>query len=232
MWARLTSAVVWAVVAAAAAYWGLQLFARGPAAPAHAVAAPAPQPPAADWRRLFGVDVVPVLAAAEPAAPPPDARFQLIGVVAPRVGAVAPGVALIAVDGKPARAFRVGAAVDGETVLQAVQSRGASLGPRGGPVRVALQLPAAPSVGAAPALPVPGNPSLPALPQVAPMPSGQIPGQMAPPMRPPRTFPRPAATLSPQGQGAEGGEHGHDVAGQTVDAPTAPSAQGLRQATR
>lgn len=177
MVSRLVGAVVWAVVAAAAAYWGLKLFPRGPQVPAHAVAAPAAMPAAADWTRLFGVEAAPVVV--EVAAPPPDARFQLLGVVAPKGGA-AGGVALIAIDGKPPRAFRVGAAVEGDNVLQAVQPRAANLGPRGGPVRVALQLPAAPipSGGGAsnsavpmapPTLPPPG--AAPAAPVMVPPPA-------------------------------------------------------------
>ncbi|MDP3083886.1 MAG: type II secretion system protein N, partial [Rubrivivax sp.] len=93
-----------------------------------------------DWTRVLGAD--PVLAVAAVAAPVADARFRLLGVVAPRSPrASGEGVALIAVDGKPPRAYRVGAVVDGEHVLQAVQARSASLGPRGGAAVVALQIP-------------------------------------------------------------------------------------------
>ena len=74
-----------------------------------------------------------------------DSRFRLIGVVAPRASsAQAEGLALIATDGKPAKAYRVGREVDGELVLLGVHARGASLGPRGQPAQIDLQLPALP----------------------------------------------------------------------------------------
>jgi general secretion pathway protein C len=83
---------------------------------------------------------------AEAPQPAPDARFQLIGVVSPRgPSSSREGLALIAVDGKPAKAFRIGAAVTGDTVLQAVRQRGATLGPRGGAAQVALELAAPPA---------------------------------------------------------------------------------------
>ena len=76
---------------------------------------------------------------------PADPRFKLIGVVAPRsTAARAEGLALIALDDKPARAYRVGAVVDGDMVLQTVHSRGATLGPRGQAAQVDLALPALP----------------------------------------------------------------------------------------
>ena len=87
-----------------------------------------------DLTRLLGVDPAPVVAAAAP-EPAADARFKLVGVVSPRSPQAArEGLALIAVDGKPPRAYRVGAVVDGPNVLQAVNARGATLGParRGG----------------------------------------------------------------------------------------------------
>jgi general secretion pathway protein C len=82
------------------------------------------------------------------AAPVPVAssRFKLIGVVAPRAErAAAEGLALIAIDGKPPKAYRVGAAVDGELVLQRVHARGADLGARDATVAsVALDVPPLP----------------------------------------------------------------------------------------
>jgi hypothetical protein len=101
-----------------------------------------------DLSRLLGADV--------PPAPPvevqvaaADARFQLIGVVSPRAAQAGhEGLALIAVDGKPARALRVGAVVDGRNVLQAVGAGSATLGPRDGAAWVVLSL--APPAGAQP----------------------------------------------------------------------------------
>jgi general secretion pathway protein C len=132
---------VWAAVAASAVAWGLRLFVPSLPVPAHAGVA-LPSAAVGDLERLLGA--APVAAADEEEEPEPvaDARFQLIGVVAPRPAAASgEGLALISIDGKPPRAFRVGATVDGEQVLQAVQPRGATLGPRGGAALVALSIP-------------------------------------------------------------------------------------------
>lgn len=103
--------------------WGLKL-----------TAAPAPLLPAPGAGRATAVDadaVARVLGATAPvptaaAAPPALAsRFQLVGVAA---GADSGGgAAVIAVDGRPAKPFRVGSAVDEGLVLQSVQGRRAVL---------------------------------------------------------------------------------------------------------
>ena len=59
------------------------------------------------------------------AAPSLASRFQLLGVLA---GGPNAGAALIAVDGKPAKPFRVGAVVSDGLVLQSAQGRRVSLG--------------------------------------------------------------------------------------------------------
>ncbi len=158
--------MVWALVAAGGLFWGLRLFVTAaPVPPSTPVAANGPAV-RGDLTRLLGADPPPpVLAAA--AEPPPDARFQLIGVVAPRAAAAArEGVALIAVDGKPAKAYRVGAVIDGLTTLKSVATRGAMLGPRDGAAQVTLNLapPAAANTGALPSLAPPAPPA----PEVAP----------------------------------------------------------------
>jgi general secretion pathway protein C len=63
--------------------------------------------------------------AAAPAAPALSSRFNLLGVVAGpgRAG----GAALIAVDGKAAKPFRVGTPIDDTLVLQSVEGRRAVL---------------------------------------------------------------------------------------------------------
>lgn len=150
--------------------------------------------PRGDLTRLFGVDAPPPPVEA---APPPSTRFQLVGVVAPRGGAQG-GVALIAVDGKPARAYRVGATIDGDTVLQQVRQRGASLGPRDGVANVSLEIPPPapaatgtlpPAAGLAPVAPPPpvARPLPPVSATVPPpgvrpsMPPNVQPGAIAPP---------------------------------------------------
>ena len=128
--------VLWALVAASAVYWGLKL-AGGGAAPAAPVAlrTPAPPDPAA-VARLLGYSARP--SEALPVASTAS-RFALLGVVASRDHG---GTALIAVDGKPAKPFAVGAAVGEGLVLQSVEPRRAVLASSAdGPAVVTLELP-------------------------------------------------------------------------------------------
>jgi general secretion pathway protein C len=141
MWARWATFLVWAAVAASAVAWGLKIFVRPPAAPPQALVAEAGRAARGDLTRLLGVDA-PAPVAAKAPVPAADARFKLVGVVSPRSPQAArEGLALIAVDGKPPRAYRVGAVVEDAHVLQAVNPRGATLGPANGPALVALKLP-------------------------------------------------------------------------------------------
>ncbi len=154
MWLRWSTFSVWALVAASVLFWGMKLFVAAPSAPTHAQVAEVASTARADLARLLGAEAPPPAVQAAPVA---DARFQLIGVVAPRAAASArEGLALIAVDGKPPKAFRVGAVIDGETVLKSVAARGATLGPREGVAVVALAL-APPPAAATAVLPAPGG---------------------------------------------------------------------------
>jgi general secretion pathway protein C len=131
------------------------VFVKPPAAPPHTQTAAATPALAGDLTRLLGNDPPPPAAPEAEAAVPTDARFQLIGVVSPPARAAArEGVALIAIDGQPPKAYKVGAVVEGDTVLQNVAARGVTLGPRNGPPLVALNLPppAPPATGSLPAL--------------------------------------------------------------------------------
>jgi general secretion pathway protein C len=125
---------LWALVAASAVYWGLKLAApRGTAqAPVALRSAPAVDPVAV--ARLLGYSPAAPAAVASVAS-----RFALIGVVA---GQAHGGAALIAVDGKPAKPFRVGTAVTESLLLQAVEPRRAILAPSmEAPAAVTLDLP-------------------------------------------------------------------------------------------
>ena len=185
MAARWFSFVIWAAVAATAAAWALRLLVPSPAAPLHASTVDMAPSARGDLTRLFGVDAVPVAAVA---AAPADSRFRLIGVAAPR--STGEGLALIAVDGKPPRAYRVGAAVDGDTVLQAVRARGATLGLRGGPAMVTLEIPPLPAAATGTLPAAPGGPANqgpggfvppPAMPPDSPMlPEATVPQQVQP----------------------------------------------------
>lgn len=219
MVARLSAFVIWALVAATAVFWGLRLTVRAPGVPPGAVAVGADTAALrADLSRVLGSSPT-ATAAASPAAPAAASRFKLLGIMAPRPG-TAPGeggVALIAVDNKPARAFPVGTRVDGDLVLQAVSLRSAELGPGQGAASLKLELPAlaAPATGTLPPpgsgaslsgattagnVGQPGNVVPPAIPGAAPVAGtpGLRPGlgatqpQAAPAQNPPGVMPPPA----------------------------------------
>lgn len=143
MLSRWATLIVWAAAAASAVAWALQLLADAPKVPRGALVADAARSLSGDVTRVLGIDAAPAAPAAS-AAPAPDARFQLVGVAAPRaVGAGGrEGVALIAIDGKPARAYRVGAVVEApDLVLKRVGSRVAELARSGGGPSIALEIP-------------------------------------------------------------------------------------------
>lgn len=205
MSARWFTLFIWAAVAASALFWALKLVVKAPQAPPQTQVAGSAVAAGTDLSRLLGVDAPVAVAAATP-EPAADARFNLVGVLSPRAAqAVREGVALIAVDGKPARAFRVGALVDGQNVLQSVNARGAALGPRDGPALIALRIapPNAAATGQLPSayqpapvpVPVPGSavqrPGLPQpMPPMPPMPLQQ-PVQQPPPQLAPQPAPQP-----------------------------------------
>lgn len=134
---------VWAGVAGCAAFWAIRVFVNAPAMPPGATTVPTVQALQGDVSRLLGsAEVEPVEAAPVAAVP---SRFKLIGVAAPRSPAAAgEGVALIVVDDKPPRAYRVGAAIDGDLVLQKVHARGVELGGRDAPASLSLTVPPLP----------------------------------------------------------------------------------------
>jgi general secretion pathway protein C len=114
---------IWALVAASAAYWGLKLSGRNDVATAPPAArSPAPVDPAA-VARLLGYSPAVATAGAQPST---ASRFALVGVVASRAHS---GAALISVDGKPPKPFRVGSTVDEGLVLKSVDARRAELAP-------------------------------------------------------------------------------------------------------
>jgi len=186
---RLFAFVIWAAVAASAMFWGLRLGVPAPAAPGHTVAAAGAAPVQGDLTRVFGAAPVRDTGGAEGVVETPlSSRFKLLGVAAPRQGGDRNGLALIAVDGKPARSYAVGAAVDGDLLLQSVHPRGARLGAKGSTPQVALELPALPlpATGRLPLQPAQGSP-------VAGVPGGVMPG-------PAVSLPMPAPSEAPPGE--------------------------------
>ena len=142
MSARWMSLVIWATVAAAAVFWGLRLFVRPQAVPPQAVVASLGAPAGGDLSRLLGAPPLqPVAAVAEL---PADSRFRLLGVVAPRAGQPGSqrgGLALVSVDGKPARAVAVGRDLEPGLRLLAVSQRQADFGATAGAATLKLSLP-------------------------------------------------------------------------------------------
>lgn len=139
-WLRIVTFSVAALAAASATYWVLKWTTATPAQPTAAVIfAGAGQTDPQGVARLLGggqagVAVVPGVALDNAAS-----RFKLTGVVADRVNG---GYALIAIDGKPAKPYRVGTQVDAGLVLHSVAPRSAALAASlDAPVSLTLELP-------------------------------------------------------------------------------------------
>ena len=181
MSSRLVAMAVWAAVAASAVFWGYRLFVKPAAVPPQASVAVAGAPAVGgDLTRLFGAPV-PVEPPPSDAAAPADARFKLVGVVAPVRGQRS-GLALISVDGKAARAIGIGGVVDGDLSVVSVSHRRVELGVRGGGGTVALELPALPEAARG----TPDSAAALTPPMPAPAPPAQPYGALAAPAFPPR----------------------------------------------
>lgn len=209
MLARLSAFVIWALVAASAVFWALRLWVHAPGAPDYTVAVANADAARGDLSRLLGA--TPATAPVALASPEAAARFKLLGIMAPdprREADSHGGLALIAVDDKPARAFAVGARLDDDLVLQSVSLRTASIGPAQGQATLQLELPVLPVAATgtlAPAQgfgapPAPGGGTVPApAPRTAP-PSPSSAPQAAPlPARVPLA-PRSTASPGPRGE--------------------------------
>ncbi len=199
MAARLFAFVIWAAVAASVVFWVLRLAASPRPVPPHAVAAAGAGAMRGDLARLFGREGDP----AAPAAAVPVAtgsQFKLLGVVAPRGDAPNEGLALISVEGKPAKPYRIGAAVDSSLVLLSVHQRGAALGPRDGAPSVNLELPP-PAPAATGTLPAAGSaaPAAANLAPVVPTPAMAAPPALSPdpPAEPPSLPPHVPGVAPP-----------------------------------
>jgi general secretion pathway protein C len=158
MFARLSAFVIWSLVAATAVFWALRLAASPAPVPPYAVAVSKSIVVRGDLTRLFGAP--PRVAVAAGATPEAPARYKLLGVMAPRSKAAQAeegrGVALIAVDGKPPRPYRVGATVADGYVLQSLEARAAALGAGAGSAPAfTLQLPTRPMAVMTPPAPLP-----------------------------------------------------------------------------
>ena len=105
---RLRALAIWAVVAACVMCWALRLLVPTRPLPPHALVSGTPAPPRGDLGRVFGAAPAPSVPGAPVAVESSQAtRFKLLGVAAPRQGGDRNGLALIAIDGKPARSVLV-----------------------------------------------------------------------------------------------------------------------------
>jgi general secretion pathway protein C len=140
---RLLSLLVWTAAAGSAAYWALSLTASPQPVPAHARVTDADAGLRGDLARLFGEPAAGA-GVATPAVPPPAAssRFKVLGVVGSVRGG--PGIALLTVDGKAPRAYKVGAPIDADWVVESVTQKSVRIAPRGGGAAFELELAALP----------------------------------------------------------------------------------------
>lgn len=139
-WLRVATFSVAALAAASATFWALKWTAAAPARPGAAVnfAGPSQADPQV-VARLLGGGQTGVAAAQGVTIDNAASRFKLTGVVADRAKG---GYALISVDGKPAKPYRVGTLVDNALVLQSVAPRSAALAASAdAPVSIILDLP-------------------------------------------------------------------------------------------
>ena len=139
-WPALLAALLWLMAGLSAGYWLLQAGGRSPLTPVPAAVSAPPTVDAALLARALGA--VPAAAPRAEAAPAVASRFALQGVVAT---GTARGAALIAVDGRPARPFGLGAEVAGGLVLQSVTAQQVRLGAAlKGPATLTLDMPVKP----------------------------------------------------------------------------------------
>jgi general secretion pathway protein C len=131
---RLTTFLLWALAAGSAAFWVLQNVNAGVNDSANPNANPAARASSTQEPNLTP-QVALALGAKNPVAPTAagalaavQARLQLQGVLA--VGSKR-GAALISVDGKPAKPYRVGSAIEEGLEVTAVGARSASIGTSG-----------------------------------------------------------------------------------------------------
>ncbi|RPH63626.1 MAG: hypothetical protein EHM83_09740 [Burkholderiales bacterium] len=189
-WTSLASSLVlFALLCATLAYWGLQLLAPPVAiAPSASLVDHRDAPDLATAARLFGQPV----GGGTTAAPVSLSNIQVLGVAASAVR----GSVVLVVDGKPARAYMVGDAVTESARLVEVRPDVAVIEQNG--ARVELVAPQRPSVAILSGGPVRNDSAAiartPPVPTLAPPPAG-VPA--APSMQPPDAGPRTNAPIGP-----------------------------------
>lgn len=120
-----------AVAVVVATVWSVRVFTT--------VDKAAPPSSIPDRAAVVQADLPKSRVAAPDVSAPISGRFKLVGVLVNG----SESRALIAVDGQPARALRLGETVDGDLVVQKVSADGVTLGPHGGGPIASLQVAAA-----------------------------------------------------------------------------------------
>lgn len=196
---RLLTSLLWLLAAASVVYWALK-FVGNTSTPANAMvvgAAPSAQSGAVDTTAVakalgggFATNVVAASASSTVPSGITASRFVLTGIVDGK--AASKDIALIAIDAKPARPYRIGNVLESGVVLLSVAQRKAVIGPQGaGATGITLELPPRPVVAGGPAAVgvLPATPPV----AVAPPPPAAI---AAPVVTPPAPNATQAAALS------------------------------------
>jgi general secretion pathway protein C len=156
---RLATLVLWLLAAASVVFWALK-FVQGAATPANAAVIPTNSLASIDSAALargLGGGAVANLAAPAAASSISAARFVLSGIVTGN--AARENLALIAVDGKPAKPYRIGAMVADGIVLKSLENRQAALSMGAdAPTGLTLELPKQNSAIVGTAIPVSPKP--------------------------------------------------------------------------
>ncbi len=140
---RVMAFLLWTLAALTATYWLMKSIGLAEApVRAGTIAAQAPTVNSADLTRVLGPAVLTPATTATTAAAElaidPASKMRLLGVVAGRRNA---GVALIALEGQPARPYRVGSKVTADYRLTRVATRSATLAPSAdGAASITLEL--------------------------------------------------------------------------------------------
>jgi len=121
---RLATLALWTLAGASATYWGLRLTALPHERAGTAAATLPPEPPTIDANAITRLLGGPQNTTAAP--PAPSNRLVLQGILAGTQSSS--GAALIAVNGQPAKPYRIGAEIAPGLVLQSLERKQARLG--------------------------------------------------------------------------------------------------------
>jgi general secretion pathway protein C len=178
---RLATLLLWLLAAASGVFWALKLV-QGTAVPANAAVVSTVTTNAIDSAALAkGLGGGLVAPSATPSGPSgiSAARFVLTGIVTG--SSTSENLALIAVDGKPARPYRIGAALTDGVVLKSLDKRQVALAASTNmPASVTLEMPKQTSAVAGSAMPAPPRPQpTPAPPPTVTLPMATVPDPTA-----------------------------------------------------